>query len=91
VPVLVVIEIPGGSADLDDAIIEAWDLTGHPPRGNTLRLAGPMDGGWRVVGLWDSADQFQTFLQERLHLTLEAGEGQPTVTIWEIEKVERFD
>jgi hypothetical protein len=55
-------------------------------------MSGPMDGGWRVVGLWDSAEQFQAFLDERLHMTLdEVGEGLPTVTVWEIEKVHRFD
>ena len=69
----------------------AWNIAGKPPRGNRLRMAGPMEGGWRVVGLWDSADQFQAFLKERLHLRLDAGEEQPTVTFWEIEKVHRFD
>jgi heme-degrading monooxygenase HmoA len=54
-------------------------------------MAGPMDGGLRVVSLWDSAEQFQAFQEERLHLTLDAGDGQPTVTLWEIEKVHRFD
>ena len=45
-------------------------------------MAGPMDGGWRVVALWDSAEQFQAFLEDRLHLTLERGGGQPTITVW---------
>lgn len=91
-PVLVVIEVAGGSSDLDEALTQAWNLTGDPPPGNRLRLAGPMEGGWRVVGLWDSADQFQQFLEERLHLALsEAGDEQPRVTIWEIDKVHRFD
>ena len=52
-------------------------------------MAGPTDGGWRVVSLWDSAEQFQAFLEERSHL-IDAGDGQPTVTLWEIEKVHRF-
>lgn len=91
-PVLVVIEVPGGTSDLDEALTEAWRITSNPPSGNRLRLAGPMDGGWRVISLWDSAEQFQEFLEERLHLSLDdAGEEQPTVTFWEIEKVHRFD
>jgi hypothetical protein len=45
-----------------------------------------MDGGWRIVSLWDSEEQFQEFLRDRLHLTLdEASDEQPTVTVWEIE------
>jgi hypothetical protein len=84
--------VPGGSSELDEALIEAWNLTGDPPAGNRLRMAGPMDGGWRVVSLWDSAEQFQGFLEQRLHLTLDdAGGEQPNVTLWEIENVQRFD
>jgi hypothetical protein len=91
-PVLVVVEVPGGSSALDQALIEAWYVTGNPPPGNRLRLAGPMDGGWRVVSLWDSRDQFQDFMRERLHLTLDdLGDGQPTITIWEIETAHAFD
>jgi hypothetical protein len=51
-----------------------------------------MDGGWRVVSLWDSKAQFDTFLSDRLHLTLgDIGEQQPTVRFWDIEKVHRFN
>jgi hypothetical protein len=90
--VLVVIEIPGGSSDLDEALIEAWNLTGNPPSGNRLRMAGPMDGGWRVISLWDSAEQFHGFLGNRLHVTLGGAEGeQPRVSVWEIETVHKFE
>lgn len=89
--VLVVVEVPGGSAALDEALTEAWGTNDDPPAGNRLRLAGPMDGGWRVVSLWDTAEQFEEFLHERIHLTLdEAGEGVPEVTVWEIETVHTF-
>jgi hypothetical protein len=47
-----------------------------------------MDGGWRVVSLWQSRQQFETFLEERLHLSLrDTGAGQQVVSFWEIEKV----
>lgn len=90
-PVLVVFEIPGGSSALDEALGEAWDLAGSPPPGNRLRLAGPMEDGWRVASLWDSREQFETFLRDRLHYVLDDAAGsQPTVTIWEIERVHNF-
>ena len=90
-PVLAVVEIPGGSSELDDVLMEAWNLAGSPPAGNRLRIAGPMDRGWRVVSLWDSRELFQSFLQERLRLTFDDAEGQqPTVVLWDIEKVHRF-
>lgn len=91
-PVLVVIEVPGGSSELDDVLSDSWHLADSAPEGNYLRLAGPMDGGWRVVSLWDSRDQFETFLKERLHLTMaDTGDQQPTLTFWDIEKVHHFD
>jgi heme-degrading monooxygenase HmoA len=45
-----------------------------------------------VVSLWDSRDQFETFLKDRLHLTMaDTGDQQPTLTFWDIEKVHHFD
>lgn len=90
--VLVVIEVPGGSSDLDDALTQAWGITSSPPEGNSLRMGGPMEGGWRIVSLWETRQQFETFLEERVHLSLrDTGEGQPVVTFWEIDKVHRFN
>lgn len=91
-PVLVVVEVPGGSSELDQALMEEWNLADRPPEGNFFRLGGPMEGGWRVISLWESRTQFQQFLEERLHLTLqEAGDQQPTVSFWEVETVHRFE
>jgi hypothetical protein len=89
--VLVVIEVPGGSSELDDALTEAWGIADSPPHGNLLRMAGPMEGGWRVLSLWDSREQFETFLAEQLHLSLQdAGADQPVVSFWDVEKVHHF-
>jgi hypothetical protein len=91
-PVLVVVEVPGGSSELDDALTEAWAITSNPPEGNLFRMGGPMDGGWRVVSLWESRQQFETFLLQRLHLSLQdIGAGEPQISFWEIEKVERLN
>ena len=91
-PVLAVTEIPGGNAALDEALTEAWRLTNDPPAGNSLRMSGPMEGGWRVISLWDSAEHCRRFFEERLHVTLEElGAGEPTITLWEIETLHRFD
>ena len=50
-----------------------------------------MEGGWRVLSLWESRQQFETFLEERLHLSLrDTGTGLPEMSFWEIEKVDRF-
>ena len=87
--VLAVIEIPGGSAELDYALMHAWDIATNPPPGNVLRIAGPMDGGWRVVSLWESRQHFEVFFEGRLHMSLQdTGAGQPVISIWEVETVD---
>ncbi len=103
--VLVISEVPGLSSEQDDAMIAALDLTGSPPPGARLRLAGPMDGGLRIVSLWESRDQYEAFVEERLKPALQAAgrpvpEGTARATmgaigaaaldVWEIEKVHSF-
>ena len=36
------------------------------PEGCSAHFAGPMDGGWRVIAVWDSAEQLGEFVQTRL-------------------------
>jgi hypothetical protein len=31
-----------------------------------VHIAGPIDGGWRVITVWDSEEQFQQFRTEKL-------------------------
>jgi hypothetical protein len=44
-----------------------------------------------VVGLGHSTSKFREFIENQLHLSFEAGDGQPTVTLWEPETVHYFD
>jgi heme-degrading monooxygenase HmoA len=45
-----------------------------------------MDGGWRILSLWESREAFQAFLDQRLKPALEgAGRSQPQFTFWDIE------
>jgi len=37
-----------------------------PPTGADLLIAGPADGGWRVISVWDSQEALQQFFGERL-------------------------
>jgi hypothetical protein len=84
--VLVISEIPGGTSDQDEVMVQALGLTNDPPQGVRTRLAGPMDGGWRIVSLWDSRDLFQSFVEDRLKPALDAaGRPLPQFTFWNIE------
>jgi hypothetical protein len=90
--VLVIAEAPGMNSEQDDAIIDALGLAHDPPHGGRLRLSGPIEGGYRIVSLWESRGHFEAFLQERLRPALEeAGRPVPELTYWEIDKVLSYD
>jgi hypothetical protein len=86
--VLVISEVPGGNAEQDKAMMEALNLDGNPPAGVRVRLAGPTETGWRIVGLWDSRESFDAFLRDRLTPALQAaGRQVPEFEFWPIESV----
>lgn len=87
-PILVVSEAAGVTAEQDAAMVEALDLAGSPPVGGRIRMAGPTAGGWRIVSLWDSEEDWDRFRNERLAPALTgAGRALPPLEIWPIETV----
>ena len=86
--VLVIGEVSGGTAERDSAVVDALGLKDNPPAGARFRVAGPSENGWRVVSLWDSREQFDQFVAERLKPTLEqVGIAPPSFEFWPIESV----
>jgi hypothetical protein len=70
----IVIEIPGGTKAQYDAVMQKLQLNGRLPTGGLYHVAGPMEGGWRVVDVWESEEAFQRFFQTKLgHAIKEAG------------------
>jgi heme-degrading monooxygenase HmoA len=86
--VLVIAEVPEGTAELDEAMMKALNLADDPPAGVRVRVAGPTETGWRIVSLWDSQDAFDAFRRDRLAPALEqAGRAVPEFQFWPIESV----
>ncbi len=44
---------------------------GLPAPGRIFHLAGPMEGGWRVLEVWESQEAADTFYRERLGQALQ--------------------
>ena len=65
-PVLVVGEAAGVTAEQDAALAKRLYPEGSLPAGFRIRMAGPMAGGWRIVTLWDSEADWERFRDERL-------------------------
>jgi len=75
--VVVIATNPGGTAEQDEAMAERLGLGANPPEGATVRLAGPVEGGWRIISVWESREAFDTFRRERLEPALRQA-GRPT-------------
>jgi len=78
--IALVIEFPGGSQGQYDKVQDTLGLKGPEtwPRGMILHMAGPTAKGWEVVNVWESREQFDRFVTERLAKALrEAGMPEP--------------
>ena len=64
--VVVVNEIPQGDQSFYDEVSARVVPDGQLPEGCQVHIAGPSGGGWRVITVWDSEDQFQQFRNEKL-------------------------
>lgn len=63
----VVADNPNGSAELFEQITQRVAATGEmPPQGAIFQVAGPAEGGWRVISVWESREAQERFRDERL-------------------------
>lgn len=80
--VVVIAHNPGGTAEQDEAMMKQLNLADNPPTGSLVRVAGPVEGGWRIVSVWESPEAFDTFRRERLEPALrQAGRPIPQFQI----------
>jgi hypothetical protein len=66
VAVVVVNEIPQADQGFYDEVNPRVMPDGQLPEGCQVHIAGPSAGGWRVITVWDSEEQFQQFRNDRL-------------------------
>ena len=59
-PVVLVFEIPGLTREQYEQGMRELNLSGPPP-GSHLHASGPMEGGWRIVEVWDSEEAANAF------------------------------
>lgn len=64
--VVIVNEMQGGSQDLYEQVTNRVMPGGQLPDGCRDHIAGPIEGGWRVITVWESEDKFNQFRNEKL-------------------------
>jgi heme-degrading monooxygenase HmoA len=67
-PVLMIVEVPGGTPELYEALNDDLDIHSSDdlPEGCIAHTAGLTDEGLMVVDVWESAEAFGRFAEERL-------------------------
>jgi hypothetical protein len=71
--VAMLMEIPGGTQEQYDRVMDELQLE-TMPEGGILHVAAPMDGGWRVLDVWETREHFERFYADRLeHAIANAG------------------
>jgi hypothetical protein len=80
-----VMNFPGVTQEQYDAVLEQLNLGGRMPPGGISHAAGPIEGGWRVVDVWESQEAFDIFFRERLQQAMQnAGMPPPEVDAWPV-------
>lgn len=66
-PAGVLFDLPAVTQGEYDSLMAALEIGATPPEGALLHLAGPHpDGGWLILGVWESREAFDSFANERL-------------------------
>ncbi len=71
---------PGATEDQYKATVAVAHPPDGLPEGQTYHAAGPTDGGFLIAAVWDSKEQFERFVQEKLiaNMPIDGGfSGQP--------------
>jgi hypothetical protein len=77
--VVVVNEIEGGNQDFYEQVNLKVMPGGQMPEGGQVHIAGPTEGGWRVITVWDSEEQFEQFRNETLIPALREAGGDDRI------------
>ena len=64
-PIAFVQDMPA-AAEGYDAVVADMGLDVRPARGLILHTAGPFNGNWREIMIWESWEAWDTFHRERL-------------------------
>jgi len=77
--VVIVNEIAGGNQEFYEQVNPKVMPVGQLPDGCQVHIAGPIEGGWRVITVWDSDEQFQQFRDDKLIPTMREVGGEDRI------------
>lgn len=70
------LKFAGGTQEQYDAVHQHMGFEQNPPPGIISHCAGPIDGGWGVIDVWESREAFDSFIGGRVQPAMqELGDG----------------
>jgi hypothetical protein len=85
-----IMDFPGGRAEDYDAVVDKMQLNGRLPAGALFHAAGPTDSGWQVCDVWESADAFRQFADNKIGpITAQQGMAPPQVRSFDVQEIRR--
>lgn len=83
------LEIPGGTKEQYDQITQGIGLTGSQlAPGQLVHFAGPVEGGWQVVNVWESQEAAEKWMNEKINPAREkAGSPEPVVKVFPVHRL----
>jgi hypothetical protein len=87
--IAIIAELHGATAEFDDQMTQRMGIAENPAPGALARIAGPIEGGWRIMAVWESQEAWDTFRIQRLEPALKAaGQDLPQFQIWPLHTVQ---
>jgi hypothetical protein len=86
-------DLPRVTSEIYNAIIRELNMETKPD-GLIAHAAGPYDGGWRIVDIWESSEAHQAFVRDHLRgareralasLGIEPSTGEFPLQVMEVE------
>ena len=88
---VVVTVVASVTPDIYEAVTAKVMPDGKLPEGCSVHIAGPFEGEWRVITVWDAAEQFHRFREQTLLPAIrEAGGSVDEIPDTNIEPVHRL-
>lgn len=85
-----IIDWPGGTRQQYDALMAELQFEGVLPPGELLHAAGPVADGWRIIDIWETREDFDSLLEQKLGAALQTiGVTNPQITEFPIHNMLR--
>ena len=83
-------ELPGMTREQYEQAVRELNLSGPPP-GSHLHASGPMEGGWRIVEVWESEEAAGAYYssEQFQQMTRTTGIAPPNIASYPVETVKK--